>query len=200
MRLPKIGIEPRVPGLRMVAWSEALSFGSKLFDLARDWFARGIPKRTLIIVPRDFQPPFFGPAFWSVATFPGSPGKQGMFVRFTFTLRNIASQPIRIVRSRLKILRWHFGLLPAGARVVEGRWLLQPDAETNLYGDHAVRPQAPAVQAEAHWLVEPAVTADGESFLAKVCLVDDFGNEHWTRRLTFRPLLLPQPVSAPGAR
>lgn len=120
-----------------------------------------------------------------------------MFVEFTFSLRNIARQPVRIVRSRLKILRWHFGLLPAGARVVDGRWLLQPDAETNVYGDHAVRPQAPAVQAEAHWFVEPAIAAHGEIFRAKVCLVDDFGNEHWTRTLTFRSLPLPPSVSAP---
>jgi len=121
-----------------------------------------------------------------------------MFVRFTFSLRNIARQPVRIVRSHLKIIRRHFGLLPASARVVDGKWLLQPDAESNLYGDHAVHPQAPAVQAEVHWLVEPAVSDDGESFRAKVCLMDDFGNEHWTERLTFRPLPLPHPVSAPA--
>ncbi len=181
----------------MAAWTEALSLGSKLFDVARDWFASRIPKRSLIMVPRDFQPPLIGPAFWSVATFPGSPQKRGMFVRFTFSLRNIARQPVRIVRSRLKIIRRHFGLLPVSARVVDGRWLLQPDAETNVYADHAVRPQTPAVQAEAHWLVEPAIAAEGESFRAKVCLVDDFGNEHWTRNLTFRSLPLTASVSAP---
>lgn len=184
-------------GLRVATWTEAISLGSKIFDVARDWFASRIPKRSLIIVPRDFQPPLIGPGFWSVATFPGSPQKRGMFVRFTFSLRNIAGQPVRIVRSRLKITRRHFGLLPASARVVDGKWLLQPDAETNLYGDHAVRPQTPAVQAEAHWLVEPAIAVDGESFRAKVCLVDDFGNQHWTRNLTFRSLPLPRPLSAP---
>jgi hypothetical protein len=154
------------------------------------------------MVPRDFQPPFIGPAFWSVANFPGSPEKHGMFVRFTFSLRNIARQPARIVRSRLKIIRRHSGLLPVAARVVDGRWLLQPDAETNVYGDHVVRPQTPAVQAEAHWLVEPAIAADGESFGAKVCLVDDFGKKQWTKTLTFRPLPSPNPVPAAqgGAR
>ena len=33
--------------------------------------------------------------------------------------------------------------------------------------------------------VGPAVAPDGECFLAKICLVDDFGNGHWTRRLTY---------------
>jgi hypothetical protein len=186
-----------VRGLRVATWTEAISLGSKILGAAVDWFASRIPRRSLIIVPRDFQPPLIGPAFWSVATFPGSPQKRGMLVRFTFSLRNIARQPVRIVRSRLKIIRRHFGILPGTARVVDGRWLLQPDAETNLYGDYPVRPQAPAVQAEAHWLLEPAVAADGESFRAKVCLIDDFGNQHWTRNLTFRSLPLPRPLSAP---
>ncbi len=194
--LLKVEIERRVRGLRVAAWTEAISLGSKIFDVARDWFASTTPRRSLIIVGRDFQPPLIGPAFWSVATFPGSPQKREMFVRFIFSLRNIARQPVRIARSRLKIIR-HFGVLPASARVVEGRWLLQPDAETNVYGDHAVHPQAPAVQGEAHWLVEPAIAVDGESFRAKVCLIDDFGNGHWMRKLTFRPLLLPHPLFAP---
>ncbi len=180
----------------MAVWSEGMSLGSKILEVARDWLAKRIPRRSLIIVPRDFQPPFIGPAFWSVAIFPGSPQKRGMFVRFTVSVRNIARQPVRIVRSRLKIMRRHFKLPPVSARVVDGRWLLQPDAETKVYGDHAVRPRTPAVQAEAHWLVEPAIAAEGKSFRAKVCVVDDFGNEHWTRKLSFRPQPLPRPVLA----
>jgi hypothetical protein len=191
----RVGIEPPVPGLRMALWTEALSLGSKLFDIARDWFASRIPKRTLVIVPRDFLPPFLGPSFWSVASFPGSPEKREMFVRFTFMLRNVASQPVRVVRSHLKIVPRR--VLPGGARIVEGRWMLQPGPDVDVYGDYPVCPEVPAVQAEANWLVEPAVAAEGQSFVAKVCLVDDFGRKHWTKKLIFKPMLSPRPMAPP---
>jgi hypothetical protein len=167
-------------------WTEALSFGSKLFGVARDWLASGIPKRSLILIPRDFRPPFTGPTFWSVANFPGPP-RAGNAREVYLQCEKCCEAACQDCSVALKIFRRHFGLLLVSACVVDGRCLLQPDAEADIYGDYAVRPEAPAVQAEAHWLVEPAIAADGESFRAKVCLVDDFGNEHWTRKLTFRP-------------
>lgn len=183
----------------MTAWSEALSLGSKVLDLTRDWLARRIPKKTLVIVPCDFQPPFVGSTFWSVATFAGSPSRRGMFIRFTFTLRNVARQPVRVVRPRLKIKRRHWGFVPGRGQVIDGKCFMQPDPRIDVYGDHPVAPQGPAVKADAHWLVESAVVADGESFIGKVCLVDDFGIEHWTDKLRFRPLGYPTPATSGDA-
>jgi hypothetical protein len=189
-----MGVEFRARELKVDAWTEALSLVSKLVGLL-DWLTGMFRKRNLILVPRDFQPPFIGPVLLSVAIFPGTSQKRGIFVSFTFSVRNLATQPVRIVRSRFKIFRRHFGLVPVSAHVVDDRCRLKPDAEASVYGHHAVLPQAPAVQAAAERFVEPATAADGGSFCAKVCLVDDSGNEHWTKELTFRPL--PHPAAPP---
>ncbi len=188
------------PGLDLMAdWSEALSFTSKLLDVVRDWRTRRSPRRTLIIVPRDVVPPFIGPSFWSVATFPASPEKRGMSVNFRFCLRNIAKHPVRVVQSRLRVRPHYLSFVAAGGTVIEGRCLTEPQPGAQVFGsDHPILPGVQAVQASAFWLVEPAVAADGESFRAKVCLVDDFGNEHWTKKLTFRPLPAAPPASEPG--
>ncbi len=140
------------------------------------WIARGlwqIPKKSLIVLPGRPQE-----LDWSQGTHASDPA---MFVNGCFDLTNLTSVPIRVLKSYLltSFRKW---LIPRSIKV-EGFPLIQPPTG-NAFGDVPIPPHF-TCKAIDNWTIVPPIKKKGESLKARVCFVDQFGNEHWTPIVTW---------------
>jgi hypothetical protein len=92
-----------------------------------------------------------------------------MMVWGDFHIANRAPAPVVVPRSLLAVSYKRWGFLPA-RHYVESVGMFQAIGGNRVHEERL------------HWMIEPPILKDGETLIAKACLIDHLGNENWTRR------------------
>lgn len=123
-----------------------------------------VPKKTLVILPKA-QP---NSCCWHMGAVANRPAMQ---ITGRYTVTNITK----------------LGIMPTVARLKKpptlGHVMVQ-DTDSNLHGSFHVPPGATTDLSFDFWVVPP-VRREGEPFTVDVCIIDQFGNAHWLRRIQF---------------
>lgn len=134
-----------------------------------------IPKKTLIILPDKSHS-----IWWSMGTINGNPAMQ---ICGDFYFTNISREPILIPKTYLVACSRKWGFIPSRTRA-EGNIFIKRFAN-NIYGNYSIPPRL-TTDGRADWWIEPPIEKKGKSFRGKVCFVDQYGNAHWTKTLTWK--------------
>lgn len=102
-----------------------------------------------------------------------------------FYVTNASKQAILLTSATLKAWRRRFWLVPCPLRVLGIVHVRSPGSR--VYGTYEVPPGS-TTDARAIWFPKPPFEIPGRDFRACACFVDQLGNEHWTRRLTWYSL------------
>ncbi len=111
-------------------------------------------------------------------------GKRGdeptMQIVGSFFISNISSVPVRVPQAELR-----YGFL--GRKRVNGIVMVPRSAKDNLHGFYDIPPNETRNAPFDFW-VYPPVAKVGEDFTARsVTFIDQFGNRHSVKKVTFRP-------------
>ncbi len=135
------------------------------------WIARiiwRIPKKSLIVLagrPHELR--------WQL----GKKGDQdAMVIDGHFYVTNITDALVSIPKTYLLAYYWKWGL-PRSVRV-EGH-LSAKHRSSDVYRAAEIRPGV-HFDASGVWIIMPPIRKKGEYLKARACMVDQFGNEHWT--------------------
>lgn len=123
-----------------------------------------IPKRTLILQPRLPRP-----FWWHMGSSGGQPAMQ-IVGRLTAT--NISKYGVLVTSAKMRKPR------------ATGHVLVR-SPENNLFGSSYLIESRYITEMHFSFWVAPPVRKKGEAFLADIAIVDQFGNEHWMKKLKF---------------
>jgi hypothetical protein len=135
-----------------------------LWQTARKWIVfstAGIPRKTLIILPPNDP-------WWHMGGFKGNPAMQ---IVAHCEVTNITLKPIRVVAARLR-------------KPKTNGYVLVRHPENNIYGSYYIMP-GHTVPVSADFWIQPPFKKERESFKTDLCLVDQFGNSHWSDEIEF---------------
>lgn len=131
----------------------------------KDEITYKIPKESIKITPsRDLRGPW-----WHMGSSSGNPAMQ---VDGHFTVTNITKYNIRLTAAKMK------------KPEILGHVHVE-DFESDYYGDYPIPPGGTTDMSFHFWIVPP-FKKKGESFFADVAILDQFGNEHWIRKIEFK--------------
>jgi hypothetical protein len=124
-----------------------------------------IPNKTVILVP-DGSPRSL---WWHMGAKGSDPIMQ---VVGEFKVTNITRYQVLVVSAKLKKPRT-FGMVFVRRQ------------GSNLHGEYPLPPGSTTDLSFRFWVAPPVVQA-GEDFVASVAVIDQFGNDHWLKRLRFK--------------
>jgi hypothetical protein len=158
----------RVPGWLLLVLLGLALFGSGAWlrvKLRERGAPPGVPRRTLIIVPE-------GTPYALVWSPGGQDAKRAAHVTGDFRITNRSKVRMLVARSMLEVRRH--------------TWLSRPQRVDGMGMDETIKARSMSTD-RFMWVVEPPLP-NGRVLVARACLVDNFGNEHWTPWLTWKPL------------
>jgi hypothetical protein len=123
-----------------------------------------IPKKTLVMVPV----PGHGAYWWHMGSLAEKPAMQ---IVGHYTITNVTK----------------LGIVPTVAKLKKPRSLghvMVREITSQMHGSFVIPPSATTDLQFDFWIVPP-VRKEGEPFVADVAVLDQFGNEHWLRRIEF---------------
>ena len=127
-----------------------------------------IPKRTLTVLPGDS-----GNTFWAEAQFGN---KNGMQIRVWLHLSNLTQKPLQLNKVWLYYRRW--GVF---SQRREGQILTRyPSGDE--FGHYAILPDHMS-EAIATWMLPERFQEPGKSFVGRVGVIDQFGNERRSEKI-----------------
>jgi hypothetical protein len=125
-----------------------------------------IPKQTVIILPSQQQ---HTPFWWHMG---GQRGKPSMQIVARLQVTNIADGDVLL--SGVKLRKPNV----TGHIIVE-------NFETGIFGMNAIQ-RGRLAEAMIDLWIQPPVKNAGEVFMADLYILDQFGNEHWLKRVEFK--------------
>ena len=119
-----------------------------------------VPRKTMIVMPLS-RP---NALWWHMGTMNGQPAMQ---VVGTLSVTNISQHAVHVMHARLRKPR------------------LQGEAFTPSQSGNAAIPERAVCEVTLHFWIQPVRRARRGVIKLDVSLVDQFGNDHWLRRLSF---------------
>jgi hypothetical protein len=126
-----------------------------------------VPTKTVVIVPD----PFKNATWWHMGSSSKEPGMQ---VSGGFTVTNISTSKVLLTSAKMRKPRilGHVFVQEIGAGA-HGTFAIPPGESTSMVFDF--------------W-IQPPVKREGEVFVADVAIQDQYGNEHWIKKVEFKYL------------
>ena len=81
-----------------------------------------------------------------------------------------------------------FGVLPTSARMRKPRFLghvMTQKHDENIYGSYII-PTGVITKLAVDFWVTPPVKNEGATFKADIAIIDQFGNQHWVKKVEFQ--------------
>lgn len=122
-----------------------------------------IPKHTIIVAPN----PNSLSTWWHMAS-----GQQAMQIVGRFNVTNITKYAVILSAVKMKKPRY------MGTVMVK-------DSKSNFHGRYQILPGGYTNMSFDFWITPP-FKKQGESFVADVAVLDQFGNEHWINKINFK--------------
>jgi len=150
-----------------------LGWFRKLVEFVRARFTRrpkgliDIPKKSLVLIA--------GQKEYSCSWQEGEiEGNAAMLMHGTIVATNISEYSVRAVS------------LKVGAKI-RHPMICTKDQESNMFGQFMI-PSRSMSEISFNFWISPPTKRKGQSFKTKVCIIDQFGNEHWLKNLEFKSL------------
>jgi len=124
-----------------------------------------VPTKTLIVMPAVRG----NVLWWHMG---GSNNQPAMQIVGDLTATNISQYGVYVMGAKLRKPK------AIGHALVRAH-------ESNTYSPGHVIPQRAVTELRFDFFVQPPVCAAGKAFKGDVAIVDQFGNEHWLKNLTF---------------
>ena len=124
-----------------------------------------IPKRTIVIAPN----PNSRDTWWHMGSSSGQPAMQ---VSGRFNVTNITKYAV--ILSAVKMRKPMY----MGTVMVK-------DSKSNYHGMYQIPPGGYTDMSFDFWIIPP-FKKQGDSFIADVAVLDQFGNEHWIKKVNFK--------------
>jgi len=126
--------------------------------------ARGIPRKTLILLPPKAT-------IWCKASMNNEPAMQ---VMLDMAVTNFSEKPVCIAAAKLST--------PSTPTVTP--MVTLENARPNVHGQYEIPPDKTEMTRSV-FFIKPPKKKWGKPFKARVCLTDQFNNEHWSKKITF---------------
>ncbi len=135
-------------------------FGGKV----KPEYQMDIPKKTIIVAPN----PHPRSTWWHMGS---SSGKPAMQITGDFKVTNITKYNILLCAAKMKKPK------VLGSVIVK-------DSKSNYHGSYPI-PATSVAKLSFHFWITPPFKEKGDPFTADVAILDQFGNEHWIKRIQF---------------
>jgi hypothetical protein len=156
-------------------WSKILAGAGKLiggvFRRGQAASSNGIPQRTVVLIP-EVQ---INSLWWHQGSQAGRPALQ---VVGDFNVTNTWTAPVKLAAAKL---RYREGLR---RKTVLGMVDVK-DFASHYHGRYAMLPNA-MTHARVHFFAANTSREEARPLVADIAIVDQFGNEHWIKGLTFK--------------
>jgi hypothetical protein len=112
-------------------------------------------------------------------------GKPAMQIVAGFYLKNITQEHAVSVAKTFLVIYDRKWWTPFNLRVEGNVFVKNHVAPGGAFGKHSI-PSGFAFEGIVDWWIQPPIKNAGKPLRARACVVDQFGNEHWTDVLTWR--------------
>jgi hypothetical protein len=119
-----------------------------------------IPKKTMTILVK----PSAQHSWWHMGRTGENPAMQ---IHISFTATNVSKLNVLPIQAKIKKPKIHGHVLTR-------------DFKSNMYGSHDI-PSNVTTDLTADFWIFPPVKKEGQTFIVDVSIMDQYGNEHWTR-------------------
>lgn len=124
-----------------------------------------IPKHTIVVAPN----PDTGSTWWHMGSSSGQPAMQ---IAGHFNVTNVTKYAVILSAVKMKKPRY------MGTVMVK-------NSKSNYHGMYQIPPGGFTDMSFDFWIMPP-FKKKGESFVADIAVLDQFGNEHWIKKVNFR--------------
>lgn len=168
--LQKISITVGIVLAGLTILGKVTGFFGWLLKQYRQWHQSSfalieVPKKTVILVPVSLRNAFW----WHMGSMSGQPAMQ---IVGDLNVTNISKYNVYLMGARLRKPRavGHVCVRVQGS---------------NIYSSNSMIPQGALSDLRFDFFVQPPVCKEGSPFKADVAIIDQFGNEHWLKKVNF---------------
>lgn len=140
-------------------------------DIIQGWLAPSdevtykIPKKTVVVLPKAGS----SSTWWHMGS---SSGKPAMQIVGDFTVTNLTKFNILLCVAKMK-----------NPKILGS--VLVKDFNSNYHGSYMI-PGGGTTDMSFNFWIMPPLRKENESFVADVAILDQFGNEHWIKKIKFK--------------
>lgn len=140
-----------------------------VFSKIKNRICGGIPKKTLLVLPPNRS----NACWWHMG---GINKKPAMQIIADILVTNISKNPILMHSSKLRKPETSGHAMPLHSK----KAVLKNDEPFGYY----IKPDA-TITVRCDFWIQPPIKKEGEEFVSDVGVVDQYGNEHWLRKVKF---------------